>query len=166
MFGFARDNTPCIRASLRFDFPAKCGGHLVQAKEVVGIRPGTNSGLAHWSNSLDRRMPRQHYFGNCQIVRAAKPRERAVNPHPRSPKAVDSVEKLGLRSSGGVSTGEELIYSVVLSFLFPSLLYLINPLGRVAFDRGVPYAVQRVGAGSRCVSHRASRFRFWAVAAK
>ncbi len=77
----------------------------------------------------------------------------------------DSVEKLCPTSSGGVSRGDELVYSVVLSFLFPSLLYLINPLGRVAFGRGVPYAVQRVGAGSRCVSHRASRFRFWAVAA-
>jgi hypothetical protein len=77
----------------------------------------------------------------------------------------DSVEKLCPTSSGGVSRGDELVYSVMLSFLFPSLLYLINPLGRVAFGRGVPYAVQRVGAGSRCVSHRASRFRFWAVAA-
>jgi len=68
----------------------------------------------------------------------------------------------GQEASEGVRGGGELIYSVLFSFL----LYLISPLGRVAFGRGVPYAVQGVGADSPCVSHRASRFRFWAVAAK
>jgi len=82
------------------------------------------------------------------------------------PETSDSVEKLCSRSSGRVSRDDELTYSVVLSFLFPYLLYLINPHSQVAFGRGVPYAAQGVGGGCGCVSHRASRFRFWAVAAK